>query len=82
MDGSCIGRGARLPHGVVDLVLGRPADGLALNMFCQYIYLWMHVIPAADFYNQLLRTAACWRSSSPTDRWTSPNSAGTAAVRG
>ena len=23
---------------------------LALNMFCQYIYLWMYVIPAADLY--------------------------------
>ena len=23
---------------------------LALNMFCQYIYLWMYVIPAADSY--------------------------------
>ena len=21
---------------------------LALNMFCQYTYLWMYVIPAAD----------------------------------
>ena len=23
---------------------------LALNMFCQYIYLWMYGIPAADLY--------------------------------
>ena len=24
------------------------AQALALNMFCQYIYLWMYVIPSAD----------------------------------
>ena len=25
-----------------------PVPDLSLNMFCQYIYLWMYVIPAAD----------------------------------
>ena len=27
---------------------GRADLHLALNMFCQYIYLWVYVIPAAD----------------------------------
>ena len=28
---------------------------LALNMFCQYIYLWMYVTPAADLYDWRVR---------------------------
>ena len=34
------------------------ALGLALNMFCQYIQLWMYVTPAADLYR--------WRPPSRT----------------
>ena len=30
-------------------------EQVALNIFCQYIYLWMYVIPAADLHNAVLQ---------------------------
>ena len=47
--------------------------GLALNMFCQYIHLWMYVIPAADLY---LFTSRCRIMIAPRSSWNTAESTG------
>ena len=48
----------RVAAAVLPDVLVQVAHHLALNMFCQHIYLWMYGIPAADLYRWMHCTDA------------------------